>query len=183
MKRRVRKEVLSARRAMSSEQREQENRNITDKVLSSAEFAKAETVFCYVSLDDEVNTYSILSATLEAGKILCVPYITGEKGIMLAVRLRDVSDLVAGAYGIPTAPKYDGSQEFVSPEDIDLAIVPGAAFTLDGQRIGMGGGYYDRFLEKFSGISAGIAYSCQMRETLPMEQHDRKIDIIFTDLQ
>lgn len=183
MKKRIRKEALSARRAMLPEQRAQESRDITDKVLSSSEFIEAETVFCYVSLDDEVHTYDIMFAVLKAGKRLCIPYVTDEKGIMLAVQLRSISDLVIGAYGIPTAPEYNGSHVVVSPEDIDLAIVPGAAFTLDGQRIGMGGGYYDRFLERLAGISVGVAYSCQMYENLPVEQHDKKVDIIFTKLQ
>lgn len=183
MKKKIRRKALLARRAISPEQRRIDSKAICDMVLKSEDFNRAETVFCYVSMDDEVDTSDILKKTLEAGKKLYVPYITEERGIMLAIPLRKVSDLIPGACRILTAPRYGDELEAVSPEDIDLAIVPGAAFTSSGQRIGMGGGYYDRFLANLGGTSAGIAYSCQMYHKLPVEKHDQKLDMVFTNGQ
>lgn len=176
-KKELRKMALRSRRSMNHEQRVLESVIITNKLLLSEEFHKARTIFCYVAVEEEVHTADILQKVLATGKRLCVPYITDSKGgIMIAARLRSMSDLTEGTFGILTAPAYDGAIEEISPEDIDLVIVPGVAFSAEGQRIGMGGGYYDRFLGSVSGKSIGLAYECQLYDSLPVEQHDKRVD-------
>lgn len=180
-KKELRKEALRSRRSMTHERRVVESQAIADMLFQSDEFKQAKTVFCYVSVEEEVHTVSILQAVLNAGKNLCVPYITDSNGgIMIAAQLRSMDDLIDGAFGILTAPAYDGVIEEIRPEDIDLAIVPGVAFSAEGQRIGMGGGYYDRFLGSVSGNCIGIAYECQLYNSLPVEPHDKKVDKVLT---
>lgn len=180
-KRELRKEALSSRRSMTHEQRVMESNVISDNLLQSDEFKQAKMIFCYVSVEEEVHTENIMREILKSGKRLCVPYITDSKGgIMIAARLRSMNDLTEGAFGILTAPAYDGVIEEISPEDIDLVIVPGVAFSAEGQRIGMGGGYYDRFLGSVSGKSIGLAYECQLYDSLPVEHHDKSVDKVLT---
>jgi 5-formyltetrahydrofolate cyclo-ligase len=62
----------------------------------------------------------------------------------------------------------------------DLVLVPGAAFDLNGSRLGRGQGFYDRLLEKVSGVKCGVAYDFQLLEKIPTEPHDAKVDFILT---
>lgn len=180
-KRFLRKEALKNRRSMSHEERVLESRSIAEKVISSKEFQQAETVFAYVSVEDEVHTEFLLAEILRAGKKLFVPYIRDSKnGDMTAVRLRSFNDLVEGAFGILTAPPYEGTLQEISADEIDLVIAPGVAFDGEGHRIGMGGGYYDRFLGNASkAVKFGLAYKCQFFESIPVENHDKKVDKVI----
>lgn len=178
-KKEIRRHALASRRGLTHEERVAKSRQIISKLTNCAEYTNADTVFCYVSVEDEVHTDELLQKIIKAGKRLCVPRITDiEGGIMVAAELKQTEDLTEGAFGIFTAP--DGAEE-IQPENIDLVIVPGAAFDEQGHRIGMGGGYYDRFLGKVAGKSVGIAYECQLYENLPVEAHDKKVDNLITE--
>lgn len=86
------------------------------------------------------------------------------------------SSLVQGAYGI-SEPQ---GELVCAAEEIDLMVVPGVAFTLSGARLGRGKGYYDRYLsrEGFRAYTVGVCYECQLREALPVEPHDCRMDIV-----
>ncbi len=171
---------LTSRRALSEEQRQDKSRLIVEKLLQSSVFQEARTVFCYVSMDDEVNTRQILQAVLETGRILAIPYITDVlRGLMKPVRLHALEDLTPGLYDIPTVPA--GRLEDVRQESVDLVVVPGTAFDFAGHRIGMGGGYYDRFLAGSGAVKAALAYKCQIFSELPAEKYDQKVNYIFTE--
>ena len=71
--------------------------------------------------------------------------------------------------------------EAVTPEDIDLQIVPGVVFSNDGYRIGFGGGYYDRYIKNYSGVAISIAFESQIGHAVPIENHDISVDKIFTE--
>ncbi len=179
-KKAMRKAGLSARRALDPAERQEKSQSIQEKLLKSQVLSKARNIFCYVSSEDEVHTERLLSGILKADKVLLVPYITDAKaGLMEAARLSQVEKLVPGVYDIPTVPEVDKC--FWSPADIDVVIVPGSAFDADGRRIGMGGGFYDRFLEKSSAVKVALAYDCQIFPQLPAEEYDKKVDIIFTE--
>ncbi len=179
-KKAMRKAGLSARRALTAAERQAKSQAIQEKLLSNQVLSKAKSIFCYVSSEDEVHTEKLLSGILSEGKVLLVPYITDAKaGLMEAAQLRQVKELVSGVYDIPTVPEVDKC--FWSPADIDVVIVPGSAFDADGRRIGMGGGFYDRFLEKSSAVKVALAYDCQMFPQIPAEEYDKKVDIIFTE--
>lgn len=179
-KKAMRKVGLAARRALTTAERQEKSQSIQEKLLNSPVLMQAKNIFCYVSSEDEVHTEKLLQGILDAGKILLVPYITDAKaGLMEAARLKQVGDLVPGVYDIPTVPEEDKS--FWAPEDIDVVIVPGSAFDAAGRRIGMGGGFYDRFLGKSPAVKVALAYDCQIFSQLPAEEYDKKVDIIFTE--
>ncbi|MBP2031753.1 5,10-methenyltetrahydrofolate synthetase [Clostridium algifaecis] len=99
---------------------------------------------------------------------------------MIAVEIKKFSELVPGAYNI-LEPE---STEFkVDEKSIDLSYIPGVAFDSSGGRIGYGGGYYDRFLQKLEKNSKKIAlcYDFQVLDTVPTETHDIMIDSIITN--
>lgn len=179
-KKAMRQQGLASRRSLASRQRMAKSAQIADKLCHSRLFQQAESIFCYVGSEDEVHTIEILQRAIGQKKLLTVPYITdAANGIMEAAVLQVIEALVPGVYDIPTAPKKDRC--FLAGSSIDLVIVPGTAFDKDCHRIGMGGGFYDRFLQHTHACSVALAYECQIFEHLPVEMHDRQVDYIFTE--
>lgn len=151
--------------------------NIAEQVISSVEYKAADTVFCYVSTVGEVNTFPILKAALKEGKKVCVPKC-GEQGKMSAFQIKDFTDLQQGKFGIL---EPDSQCTYISPEEIDLVLVPCLACDEMGNRIGYGGGYYDRYLKQRSFIKMSLCRSCQMLESIPVEETDCKMDMVVNE--
>ncbi len=179
-KRNLRHDALVKRRSMSRYEREKDSITIFNKLKEMDLYKKADCIFCYVSVEDEVHTDKILRQVLADGKCLCVPYIVDtESGVMNAARLKSMSELTTGVFGIRTVKK-DVYQE-VNHDDIDLVIVPGIAFDRKGHRIGKGGGYYDIFLKKINrAYKVAIAYDCQIFDDFAVENHDVPVDYVLT---
>ena len=124
------------------------DRRIVDSVLSSSLWRRAESVFCYVSVGREPDTGAILCRALAEGKRLYVPKcLPGPERIMLAVRIASTEDLVPGTLGIPE-PVFDPEhpRETIDAADLDLMLIPCVTADRQGNRLGHGAGYYDRFL-------------------------------------
>lgn len=111
-------------------------------LMALPEYRNAQTVFCFVSIRREINTFPVLQDILSSGKALCVPLCV-DKGIMETRLVTNLSQLKTGKYGL-LEPSYDAP--LVDVDDIDFAILPCTTCNHAGQRLGKGGGYYDRFL-------------------------------------
>ena len=131
-------------------------------------------------MSDEVQLYSLIEKALAEGKRVALPLIVG-KGVMEAVRVRALSDLVPGAFDIPTV--REERREIVDPKSLDCVLVPGAAFSRTGARLGLGAGFYDRFLSEKAPQAQriAVAFSCQLMEDIPVEAHDVKMQWIVTE--
>ena len=142
-------------------------------------YQKSDSIFVFVSVKDEVNTYPIIADALEAGKKVYVPFLPEGTKEMLAVPLDRLSSLVPGAFGIPTAGEAQvaTNAKAQAPRHIDLCLVPGLLFDTKGYRIGYGGGYYDRFLSSHpDSLCVGLCYSLQLSSSpLPKEEWDRPL--------
>lgn len=150
---------------------------ICRQVLQSQLYEKADTIFCYIGTDREINTMTLLRAALIEGKRVAIPFCTG-KGIMEARQIRNLSDLVSGEYGI-LAPKL--TCPLVAPEEIELAIIPCCTGNEKGQRLGYGGGYYDRYLP---GTHCPRMLLCRrhlVTDDIPMEPYDVPMDYLVTE--
>ena len=179
-KKTMRHQGLAARRNLSIQQRAAKSTQIANALCNSRLFQQAKSIFCYVGSEDEVHTMQIMQMAIEQNKILSVPYITdAANGMMKAAILHKMEALVPGVYDIPTVP--EDSRCFLAESTIDLVIVPGTAFDAAGHRIGMGGGFYDRFLRGTAVSKAALAYECQIFGCLPVEEHDQQVDYIFTE--
>lgn len=117
------------------------------QILQTEHWKAASTVFIYVSLPSEADTSKFILKALKGGKRLCVPKITGD-GTMEAVQIESIAQLQKGKFGIPEP--IDGCK-IIHKSEIDLAIMPCMAADENGNRLGKGGGYYDRFCEDFNG--------------------------------
>ena len=178
-KRELRKRMLAARRALSEEERAAYSAEITGKLLFHSAVTQAQTIFAYAATPDEVQTEPLLSGLLAMGKRVAIPWITGKQG-MEAALVPSMDLLEVGAYGILTV--REEQREILSPQEIDCVIVPGVAFSVDGVRLGMGGGYYDTFLPKAGrAVRIAAAFQCQITEDIPRLPHDCGVDWIVTE--
>ena len=179
-KKKLRHHLLGLRRHLSVEERESRSACIWQQLRREKFYRQAKCVFCYASMPDEVQTHAILEHMLQNGKRVCLPRIVA-KGIMDAVELSSMEDLVPGDFGILTVSDEKGT--VIPPEEIDCVLVPGAGFGRDGARLGMGGGYYDRFLmtRARQALRIAAAFSCQLSAEIPMEPHDCRVDAVITE--
>ncbi len=146
-------------------------------VEQSELYQKARTVFCYVGTKREIDTTALLRAALRDGKRLVLP-LCGAPGVMEARQIESLGELVSGKYGI-LAPKLQCP--LVEPGEIDLAVVPCCTGNASGQRLGYGGGYYDRFLPRTGCPAVLLCRDRLVREDLPTEPHDVAMDYLVTE--
>ena len=158
--------------------REEISRSICSHVLEHRPYKTAKTVFLFVGTAREVDTLSILEDAWRSGKTVCVPRCI-EGNQMALCRITSLSDLQSGAYGIleptencPTLPH----------SAIDFALIPCLACTREGDRLGKGGGYYDRFFELYNGPSAMVCPEMLILDRIPTEPFDKRIPNIITDM-
>lgn len=173
-KKELRREVKALKALMDEASRDVASRVIMADLESSAEFRTAETVLAYWSMPDEVGTHEAI-ASWAAVKRVVLPVVAGD---VLELREYRPSCMVEGYRGI-LEPSPESSA--VLPSEVDLAIVPGVAFTPDGCRMGRGKGFYDKLLPELQCPLFGVAFSCQIFDAIPVESHDSKLDKVFTD--
>ena len=127
---------------------------------------------------DELDVWPLLEESLKHGKIIALPYFDGDQGVYSARQIKDaVTDISAGKFGV-REPILECTE--IPFDHFDLVLVPGMAFDLSGNRLGRGRGFYDRMLEKASGIKCGVSYDFQLVEQLPIESHDARVNFILT---
>ena len=158
--------------------RKEADRKITESVLELNEYKSADCVFCYVSTEKEIDTFSILQDILQSGKHLGVPKCTG-KGIMNVYEIHSLQELYPGAYGI-LEPKED-PERLIQPEAIDFAFIPCISCDRSGRRLGHGGGYYDRYLEKTHCVKAALCREELLVDEIPVEEHDLRMDFVISE--
>lgn len=172
-KNRLRKSFLEKRGQFPTREAEEKSSEIQAKLMERIPLDS--TVFCYVSFQNEVSTIAFLKELLSRPIRVTVPITRGAK--MKASEIEGFPDLEEAGNGI----REPVSAETVPRNDIDIAVVPGIAFDRDGNRIGYGGGYYDRFLSDFTGYTIGVTYSDFLRDELPTDTWDVPVDTVLTE--
>lgn len=151
---------------------------IYKQVMAWSVFQDAHCVACYVSMDNEVDTHGVIASALKMGKQVCVP-VTQKKGVMHFQEILGLDELRPVRFGL-LEPVYQ-AEKVVGADDLDLVIVPGIAFDWQGNRLGFGGGFYDRFLAPCLATRVGLAYAFQMVDAVPIENHDVQMDVLVTE--
>ncbi|RHK26085.1 5-formyltetrahydrofolate cyclo-ligase [Ruminococcus sp. AF46-10NS] len=175
-KKEIRKKIFKARKEHSDEWIQEKSRMITGKLTVLPEYQEAERIMAYADYNHEVITRYIIEQAWKDGKEVAVPKVFGKD--MVFYKLTDFSQLESGYFGIPE-PKEDG--ETVSWEDA-MMVMPGVAFDVNCNRVGYGGGFYDRFLEKHPKISrVAVGFSFQILPEVPTEPTDIRPQVIVTE--
>lgn len=177
-KRELRREMLQKRRHLDSTVIAAESEKIFLHLINSMLFKKSKCIMIYLAMPDEVQTMAIVQYALKAQKEVCVPYITDKIGSMEAVRLKNLNDLEYGKFNILSVKS--SKIYSIEPTDIDLVITPGVAFDVEGNRLGMGAGFYDIFFSRTSYVkTVGLSLSCQLIDSVPSMNHDYKLNYIL----
>ena len=167
----------NVRNSLSEDAFKNKSRIIFNNVISLNEVLNAKTVFVYLSYGREVATDNLIDFLFSENNNILVPKCNVSKETMIPVKISSMSELVSGSYGI-REPLDDAQYK----SKIDLAIIPGIAFDIYGNRIGHGKGYYDKFLQDEKILKLGLCYSDCLSETeLPHYDNDLPMDYIITD--
>lgn len=163
----------------SVENKAEKDSLVAQNLLSLDEIKKADTILCYISLDDEIYTDEIVRVLLDSGKRVGAPYCVDNNGNMDFYYITDFDDLRIQSFGVrePVIEKCKKVTSF----DNTIIILPGLCFDSNGNRLGYGKGYYDRFLQIHSLISVGLCYNSLIVKKVPTDMYDKKADIIVTE--
>ena len=144
------------------------------------EFLSAKTIALYAATKNEIFTDDIEKLALRYNKRVCYPRVNKQDKSM-TFHLATITDLLPAEYKI-LAPKADAKE--VKPEEIDLIFVPSVALTMQGDRIGYGGGYYDRFLDKLAAGTTivGICHDDNLLYSVPSAPYDKKMDYVISEM-
>jgi 5-formyltetrahydrofolate cyclo-ligase len=180
MKKEIRSSILKKRNNMRFPDVLKKSKRIKDQLFHMDEFKDAKTILFYISYDNEVNTHKMIQECLTMKKRIAVPITDENARAIICSTLNQWDDLKPGTYTI-LEPRRECVKE-ISPESIDLFIIPGIAFDCQGNRIGHGMGYFDRLLQKkIHAHLLGLAFELQIVENIPPEKHDKKVEKIVTE--
>lgn len=196
----VRKNVLAVRDAIPAEDRARYDASIRESVMGTEEYREADVILAYVSYKSEVDTTALIQQALADGKHVFAPKVSGKE--MEFWQISSLKDLREGYRGILEPIQSISFSEWIKEHDCKVMMwMPGAAFDRERHRIGYGGGFYDRYLNRllqqsvqttsadqmrtqsgcFMLTTAALAYSCQVLERIPYEEHDVRPDMLVTE--
>lgn len=148
------------------------------RLLASHFWKQAQAIMLYTAVRGEVQTEFLLAKAYEQGKRVFLPRCEGEQGNMVACPFEKGHSLVKGRYAIPEPISAAEEVQFAPL----LVLVPGLAFDRMGHRLGMGGGYYDRFLASHPlATPCGLCFSRQLFSSLPFDPWDIPMAAVCTE--
>ena len=170
--------LLQKRAEFSREERKEMDRHIAAGLIDSPLFKNASMLLIYAPLENEINLLPVAHMARKQGIPVAFPRCDKEANTMQFYILPEGQKLTPGAYGIPEPPE---DAPLCHPDKHALCIVPALSYDLEGNRIGYGKGYYDRYLATFPGVTVGAAYASMLLKSVPTEAHDLPVDWLFTE--
>lgn len=176
----LRKEILTKRDSIPPAVKHARDKAIEDRMFLLPEFKTAKTVFFFASFRSEVDTFGMIGRALGEGRRVVLPRVEGR--LLGLYEIRSVAELVPGYMKIPEPSALTDDRK-KNINDVDAIIIPGAAFDENGNRIGYGGGFYDRLLSTLQRKVPvmAVCYEDQIVPAVPAEPHDIRIYTIITD--
>ena len=163
---------------MSDEEKAKSDEALFERFLSLPEVEKAEVFFAFWGIPGrEPNTGLLIEKLLERGKTVGLPRML--PGRQMEVRRYDPAiPMVKATFGILEPSTECG---LIAKEDVDFVLTPAVAYDEEGYRKGFGGGYYDRWLEDYTGVKMGLCREKVLRAHVPVEPHDAHVDAVVTE--
>ena len=178
----LRQKILACRDALTAEYRTSASATVLARICEMPAYRQANTVLAYFGFGTEIDTRPFLEHALSDGKTLLLPRVDRPSRSLRLYQIRDLdADLEAGIWGI-REPARDRCIE-AAPQSVDFVLIPGVAFTCKGERLGYGGGFYDRLIPQMTKPPAKIApaFRCQVIESIPMSATDQCIDAVVSE--
>ena len=185
-KRRIRKNVLALRDAMTPAVRTEKSTRIIKRLFAAEAYRSADVILTYVNYQSEVITTALIKRALADRKRVFVPKVAGDD--MDFYRITGMSCLEEGYRGLlePSGNEISREKIFSENSKYTLMIMPGAVFDEKRHRIGYGKGFYDRYLMRMEELgitihTLALCYECQVLQNVPYGMHDRKPDFVLTE--
>jgi 5-formyltetrahydrofolate cyclo-ligase len=173
-KKALRAQIRALKRAMTEEQIVTKSARLGELFAQSELYKNAKTIYGYLPYNQEVRTVAMLEQAIADGKKVAVPKCYGDT--MKFIYMDDLSKVESGYAGIPEPVADDP----VADDKTALVLMPGMAFTKNGDRMGYGGGFYDKFLAaEPDHPTLALCYDFQMVESLPTEEYDIPVDCVL----
>ena len=173
----IRKRMKQLRADMTRTERFEKSMRIFEQLITVPEFKRADRIYTYVSMDNEIDTIMLIDYSLSLEKRVFVPRVSGKD--MEFYEISDISELSPGYMGI-YEPDINGKEPDYSRTG--FMCMPGLAFDKSYNRIGYGGGFYDRYLSVENKLyKAALAYEAQLLESIPAQDGDVRPDMIVTE--
>ena len=171
----LRRLIRAQKRAMTLSQIEKASQELGEKLAACPQYAAANTIYGYMPYNQEVRTVPMLERALADGKQVAVPKVYGDT--MKFILVTDLSQMENSDMGIPE-PVADGP---VADDPHAMVLMPGLAFTAKGDRMGYGGGYYDKFLAaEPEHPTVALCYDFQLVDYIPTDAYDIPVDLVLT---
>ncbi len=180
MKEQLRTTLLLKRRQLQPEIIMSQSDNMAEHLYAWPYYQQAKVIMLFLSMRDEPQMMKIIEHAWRHGKTVCVPHMRDEFGVMDAAIIHDMDQLVRGRLNLlvpdPTV------LQIIDPKCIDVIVVPAVAYDLAGNRLGMGAGYYDRFIPKaLQAILIGAIWSSQIMDHIPCDPYDQPVHYLLKE--
>ncbi len=177
-KQEIRKKILEQRKSLAQSEYKLLSRAVIRNLFLLREFKTAKILHTYAaSKYNEVDTLEMIVECMSQSKKIIVPIADFHSKTMTHSVLHSVNDLQKNAFGILEPAKID----LYCENDFDVVLVPVAACDEKGNRIGFGGGFYDKFLNNVQSPKIGLAFEFQIISEIPSEEHDQRLDFIISE--
>lgn len=176
-KKQLRKDMKQRIASQSSDARRKTADRICESLKSWIDQNAIQHIGIYIAQPDEIDLSALIHCCLSQKKSLYAPCYQHEQSAYQFVPFESLNNFSSGKFRIP-----EPNGRPVSLAEIQVILVPGLAFDLSGNRLGRGGGYYDRILKEFSGISIGIAAPLQLQRRIPTDAWDQTVDYVCDDV-
>ena len=174
----LRERSKERRKSMDQGEKKVLDMAVAENVRRLKEYRPAKTLLVYMSTPIEVDTIQIIKNAWADGKKVAVPRCIPDTRNMEFHYIENLECLSVGSFSVM---EPDPSLPIVTDFSGCLMIVPGMHFDMKGYRLGYGKGYYDRYMVRFTGVSAGICYSNELKPFLYHGRYDRHVDVVVTD--
>lgn len=178
----IRQRVRHLRRAMTDEQQAQAAEQLAELALNYAPLSAARNIALFLSVDGELNTRPLIARLWHLKKAVYLPVLHPfSPGNLLFLRYSPDTPLIPNKLRIPEPPL--DIRQLITLDQLDLMLVPLVAFDQHGQRLGMGGGFYDRTLQNWQQhgfLPVGLAHDCQQVDSLPVAEWDVPLPAVMT---
>ena len=174
----LRRQLRQRLQNLSVQERSQASAQIRQRLIEQPIWQKAQSILLYVPTPSEPDLWPVVIESLDLGKQVALPRYSLDSDSYAPCLIREPArDLQPGRFGIPEPASHCPIFDL---KHLDLALVPGIGFTLDGGRLGRGKGYFDRLLAGVPGFKCGVAFDCQLAVEMPLEPHDIRLNCILT---
>lgn len=178
LKKALRAEMKLKSASLTTKYRSAADRAMLEHLLKMPEFVNSNVLFCYVSISGEPDTRTLLEYAFSQGKRVAVPLCDSRTHTMNFRFIESIQELIPGCYDILEPPASAKRAEPVT----GLAIIPALCYDRLCGRLGRGGGYYDRFLADFKGVSVGLCYAELLsKKPIPRESFDLSVNAVVTE--